>query len=469
MRHSLLLNLQPGVEIFLVILVFVVCAAAIFFLIRGIRKDRSRLIAEKYKINELDSAMFTQMLAHAYSRADENTHFAVMLIRVNDENNLRLSIGERQMKRVMSTVRERLIRAVPHGSKLCSYESDQYTVFIPEELDSVAMTDIATIAINELIKPVALISRAKINISVNVGIAANNEFSPDSAELLQNVQIALANAAKEGKNKFSIYSRELAEQQTDEYKQYLEIKKAVDEKQFVLFYQPVYDLQTGRPVAYESLVRWQHPELGVLTPDKFLPIMEQSGDVNKLGVWAFEEMLKDFTRCERENAQGNDVIFSFNLSPKQMMYPHLAEEMRKVHKKYHIPADRICLEIVEFSIFDKMPEVTSNLLKLTQMGFKIAIDDFGLELSSLKTLEDISFDWIKLDRKFIEQAQDDFLIGGVVGTLVAFADRKGCKIVAEGVEDEIIYNYVKGLKIHYGQGFYFGKPMPYEQLFLDKR
>ena len=96
------------------------------------------------------------------------------------------------------------------------------------------------------------------------------------------------------------------------------------------------------------------------------------------------------------------------------------------------------------------------------MGFKIAVDDFGLEMSSLKLLENINFDWIKLDKKFIEQAQDDFLIGGVVETLVGFSDRKNCKIVAEGVENDVIYNYVKDLKIHYGQGYYFGKPLPYD-------
>lgn len=464
MRYSLLqLNLQPGVEIFLVILFFILCAVAIFFLVRGIRKDRNRYIAEKYNINELDSAVFTQMLAHAYSIADEDTHFAVMLIRVNDEATLCASIGEKQMKRVMSTIKERLIRAIPHGSKLCLYDADQFIVFIPEDLDGLAMTNIATITIKEVIKPIALISRAKINITVNVGFAANNEFSTDAADLLQNVQIALANSAKEGVNLFSIYSRELAEQQTEEYKQYQEIRRAIAQKQFVLYYQPIYDLSEDRPVAYESLVRWQHPERGILTPDRFLPIMEQTGDVNWLGLWAFEEMLKDFTRYEREHgAQARAAIFSFNLSPKQLMYPHLAEEIRKIYKKYRVPAANICLEIVEFSMFDKVPEVSSNILKLTQMGFKIAVDDFGLEMSSLKLLENINFDWIKLDKKFIEQAQDDFLIGGVVETLVGFSDRKNCKIVAEGVENDVIYNYVKELKIHYGQGYYFGKPLPYD-------
>ncbi len=466
MRYSLLdLNLQPGVEIFLVILFFIVCVAGIFFLIRGIRKDRNRLLAEKYRIKELDSAVFTQMLTHAYSVADEDTHFGVMLIRINDAENLKTSIGERQMKRVVETVKERLVRVIPHGSKICLYGDDEYMVFIPEELDGLAMTDIATMTIKELTKPVSLISRAKINISVNVGFAVNNQFSSDAVDMLQNVRIALVNSAKEGVNLFSIYSRELAEQQTEEYKQYSEIRKAIAEKQFVLFYQPVAEISSGKVVAYETLVRWKHPELGILSPDKFLPIMEQTGEINWLGIWAFEQMLKDYTEAERNRRDGRNIIFSFNLSPKQLMYPHLAEEMRKVYKKYRVPAQNIMLEIVEFAIFDKVPEVASNILKLTQMGFKIAVDDFGLEMSSLKLLENISFDWIKLDKKFIEQSQDDFLIGGVIETLVGFAKRKNCSIVAEGVEDEITCNYVRGLGIGFGQGYYFGKPLSFEEYF----
>ncbi len=464
MSYSLLeLNLQPGVEIFLVILVTLLCAALVYFLIRGIKKDRNRFIAEKYNINELNSTLFNQMVAHAYSIADDDTQFSVLLLRVNDSQNMRTSLGERQFKRIMETVKERLIRVIPHGSKICDYDIDRIIVFIGEALDPVTISNIGTMAVNEVIKPISLISRAKTTITVNVAIASRNEFSKDASELMQNVEIALANATKAGVNMFSFYSNELAEQQTEEYRQYRMIKQAINEKQFVLYYQPIFDLNTNKPIAYETLVRWNHPELGILTPDKFLPIMEQTGDINWIGIWAFEEMLKDQSRHIKNHPEDADIIFSFNLSPKQLMYAHLAEELRKVYKNYRIPAANICMEIVEFSIFDKVPEVKENIEKFGQTGFKIAVDNFGLEMSSLKMLENISFDWIKLDRKFVEQAQDDFLIGGVVGTLVGFAKQKNCKLVAGGVEDDIILKYVKDLKIDYGQGYRFGKPLPYDE------
>lgn len=464
MFNSLLdLNLQPGVAIFLVILFVVLSGVAIFFLILGIKKDRNRLLAEKYKISRLDRHAFDEMIKHKYQIANDDTHFFAMLIAIIDAEALKTTIGERQFKHLIDTVKERLVRVIPHGSKICDYDDTRISVFTEEDVDNVGLTNIATMTIMELTKPITLVTRAKITLTIGIGIAGNNEFSPDAEMFAQNLEIALATARKDGVNKFAIYSESIAERQTDEYKQYQEIKTAIAQNQFTLFYQPIYDVKENKIFAYETLVRWNHPELGILTPVKFLPIMEQTGDVNWIGTWAFEQMLKAQTQHLRSHPQDTELIFSFNLSPKQLMYPHLAEEFRKVYKKFKIPAKNICLEIVEFALFDKVPEVSSNILKLSQMGFKIAIDDFGLEMSSLKMLEDRNFDWVKLDKRFMEQAQDDFLIGGVVDALVSFAQRKNFKVVAEGVEDEVIFDYIKGLKIDLGQGYYFGKPQPPEE------
>lgn len=464
MLTSLLsLNLSEGVYILLVVLFFVFCIAACVLLFFGIRRDRRRLIAEKYKIRELDRAGFEEMLKHKYDIATADTHFSVMLVQIDGMTDMKTSLGERQVKKITQMLRERIVRVIPHGSKICDYDEESLAVYIEEHMDNKGLTNIAMVTISECNKPVTLLTRAKLNINVNLGIASNNEFSADATALLQNIELAVITAKKGGLNKFVIYSEELAETQTEEYKQYQEIKTAIAEHQFTLFYQPIYDVNKNKPMAYESLVRWQHPTLGVLTPYKFLPIMEQTGDINWIGTWAFEQLLRTQTKHYREHPEDSELIFSFNLSPKQLMYPHLAEEFRKIYKKYKIPARNICMEIVEFAMFDKVPEVSSNILKLTQMGFRIAVDDFGLEMSSLKTLEDLQFDWVKLDRKFIEQAQDDFLIGGVVEALVGFAEKKNFAIVAEGVEDEVIQDYIKGLKIGYGQGYFYGKPQPPEE------
>jgi len=466
MFNSLLentLNLDTGVYILLVIFAFLLFVGISIFLVFRIRRDRNRLIAEKYKIKELDRFGFEELLRHKYEIANEDTHFSVFLIRIDGVEELKTSLGERQVKKIILTLRERIIRVIPHGSKICDFAEDELAIYIEENMDNLGLTNVALVTISECNKPIMLLTRTKIQMNINIGIAGNNEISRDATSLLQNLELALSNSAAAGLNKFEIYSEELAEQQTEQYKKYLEIKEAIKNQQFTLFFQPIVRLQDNKVIGYETLVRWQHPTLGTLTPDKFLPIMEQTGDINWIGTWAFEQMLRLQTKHYREHPAESDVIFALNLSPKQLMYPHLAEEFRKVYKRYHIPAKNIVLEIVEFSMYDKIAEVASNVLKLTQMGYQIAVDDFGLEMSSMKNLEELTFDWVKLDRKFIDKSQDDFLIGSMVETLVAFAERKNFKVVAEGIEDEVIYKYVKGLKIGYGQGYYYGKPLPPEE------
>ncbi|MDE7257123.1 MAG: EAL domain-containing protein, partial [Clostridia bacterium] len=350
------LNLNKGVYILLVVLFFVFCVVACVLLFFGIRRDRRRLLAEKYKIKELDRQGFEELLKHKYDVATDDTHFSVMLVQIDGMTDMKSSLGERQVKKITQPLRERIVRVIPHGSKICDYDEEKLAVYIEEHMDNIGLTNIAMVTISECNKPVTLLTRAKLNINVNLGIASNNEFSADAVSMLQNIELALVTARKGGLNKFVIYSEELAETQTEEYKHYQEIKTAIAEHQFTLFYQPIYDVNKNKPIAYESLVRWMHPTLGILTPFKFLPIMEQTGDINWIGSWAFEQLLRTQTKHYKEHPEDSELIFSLNLSPKQLMYPHLAEEFRKIYKRFKIPAKNICMEIVEFSMFDKVPE-----------------------------------------------------------------------------------------------------------------
>ncbi|MGN0806471.1 MAG: EAL domain-containing protein, partial [Candidatus Coproplasma sp.] len=287
MRNSLLaqLNLDPGVYYLIVGLFFVLCCVSVFFLILGIKRDRNRLIAEKYKIKEFDRLGFEDMLNHKYETAKPDTHFTVIIVQLNELAELKSTLGERQVKKIALTLRERIMTVIPKGSKVCDYDDIRLAIFIEEQMDNKGVSNIALSIITECNRPVVLLTRTKMTVNVNVGIASNNEFCPDGKTLLQNAELATLNSTKNGFNKYEIYSEKLAETQTEEYKQYQEIKLAIKGHQFTLYYQPIVNLSTGKVTAYESLVRWEHPTLGLLTPFKFLPIMEQTGDINWIGTW----------------------------------------------------------------------------------------------------------------------------------------------------------------------------------------
>ncbi|MFQ7034462.1 MAG: EAL domain-containing protein [Candidatus Borkfalkia sp.] len=450
-------ELKPGVAILLVVLFVLVAAAAMFFLYRGIRKDRNRYIADKLKIGELNKDSFDDLILRRFHSAGKNTHFSVFFIEINDAKNIRESFGEKQFAGAVNTLVERLYRILPKGSKVCLYEYDLLAVLVDEDLDKKALSDLASFCLLEGRKPVSLITRVRLELDLSIGVNSYNAFSANFNAFKQNLELALAVSKRNGLNKYTIYSSEISNSESEEYKYYQEIKSAIEANEFTLYYQPVYDLKNNVIFAYESLLRWNHKTLGVLAPGKFLNILEQSGDINWVGAWAFEQLLIAQQRYKQKNPDKN-VTFSMNLSPKQLMNPNLTDDFRRVLKKYKVPANEVCMEIVEFAMFDKMPEVHENIQKLVQCGFQIALDDFGLEMSSLKRLENLQVNWVKLDRSFIDEAKDDLLIGGVANSLVGYAEKNDFRIIAEGIEDDVTLDFIKELSIPYGQGYYFGKP-----------
>ncbi|MDE6850495.1 MAG: diguanylate cyclase, partial [Clostridia bacterium] len=182
------LNLNKGVYILLVVLFFVFCVLACVLLFFGIRRDRRRLLAEKYKIKELDRQGFEELLKHKYDVATDDTHFSVMLVQIDGMTDMKSSLGERQVKKITQTLRERIVRVIPHGSKICDYDEEKLAVYIEEHMDNIGLTNIAMVTISECDKPVTLLTRAKLNINVNLGIASNNEFSADAVSMLQNIE-----------------------------------------------------------------------------------------------------------------------------------------------------------------------------------------------------------------------------------------------------------------------------------------
>lgn len=464
MDNSILagLELKSGVAIFLLIIIAVIFAVAIFFLYRGIKRERHRFIAERLKINDMDKAGYNAMLEHRFRSAGKHTHFSVMYIELQDAKGMKQAFGEKQFKTIIDTLFERFYNVFPKGTKICALETDLLAVFIDEDLDKNALSSLAGFCLSEGCKPINLITKVKVEPDLNIGVNSYNSFNTTLEGFNQNLDYALAASKRSGLNRYVIYSAELMDKESDEYKYYQEIKSAIEANEFTLYYQPIYNLSDNKICAFESLLRWNHHTLGVLAPNKFLQIMEQSGDINWVGTWAFEQLVVLHANYAEKHPDSG-VVFTLNLSLKQLLNPDLCDELRRILKKHRATASDFCMEISESAMFDKRNVAVENIQKLHQCGFLIAIDDFGLEMSSLKMLENLNVDWVKLDRSFVDQSKEDFLLGGVVNTLVQFAEKKEFKIVAEGVEDEVVLDYIKDMSIPYGQGYFFGKPLPPEE------
>lgn len=459
--YSLLSTLNTGASIVLTILVPILVAGAGVFLFFRVRRERGRFISGNLKKGTLDKEGFDEFLKKRFASANKSTRFTVFYVEINDAKPLIESFGEKQYRNAVNTLEDRFYKFFPRGSRICSYEYDSIMVYTEEDMTKKDISDLAAFCLLEGHKSIGMLTRVKLELDINIGVCSYNAFSADFQTFKQNLELALATSKRNGLNRFIVYSSELMGTDTEEYKYYQEIKQAIEDEEFTLYYQPIYDLQQNKPIAYESLVRWNHKTLGVLSPAKFLPIMEQSGDINWVGTWAFEQMLLTYSRHKEKSNDG--IFFTMNLSPKQLMNPKLVEDLRHILKKYRVNANEVCLEIVEFAMFDKVPQVAENIERLTQSGFKMAIDDFGLETSSLKMLDNLQVQYVKLNKNFVDQSQDDFLIGGVVDALIGYAEKENISIVALGVEDDVTVDYLKERKIQCGQGYVLGKPLPPEE------
>ncbi|MBQ9486042.1 MAG: GGDEF domain-containing protein [Clostridia bacterium] len=449
-------GMQPGVALLLTIIFILVAFTAVFFLYRGVRRERNRYISEKLKVKAMNKSAFDEMLTRKFRVAKKSTHFAVMLIKVLGGRDLYKSLGEKQYAAMITELQERFYAILPKGVKICPYEEDTFAIFMEEDLDVKAVSDLASFCLMEGKKPIVLVTKVKIAVELNVGIAIFDYSQGLSAEkFFANAKHALMSAEKNGANKFCVHSPESEFEDDQTAKYFRDVKSAIQNDEFLLHYQPIQSISGGEIVAFESLLRWNHKENGMLKANVFLPVLNQSGDIYRVGLDTFAKLCIAVNKYKQTHPQSAADIFSTNVSTRQMLLGSFPEELYRTAKKHHAEPADFCIEVSDF----KTAAVVENIKKLKNYGFKVAVDGFNLSGSAntLSELQDIAPEWIKLPISFIKQCKDNFFARGMVDMLVRFSESDNVKIIATGLETEEEAEYAQELKINYGQGDYFGE------------
>ena len=459
-----ILAFDTPVNMLLVVIIVILSVLLIFFYRRSVQKAQTDII-ERDKNLELTSEKFEAMITRKLE-SDRKANFTIIQIEIQDLVNLKKSYGDMQYDNAIASLIKTLKNILGLQYKLFKYSEDTIIIYSKYNISGEHLIDIAKKVIIECQKTIVLAGALTIEVDVNLGIASFPGCGSSFNEIQQNLSIALLNAKRKGYNKYSIYDAQLGNKQTDEYKNYLEIKSAISNKEFTLFYQPIVDLNTMEAMGAEALLRWEHKIHGVLAPSSFLSIMEKSGDINWVGFWSLEQLIKQSQQWKIQYPD-KEILLNMNLSPKQLMNSELTEELRRIIKRYRINTGNFCMEIVQFAVFDKIKTVQDNIIKLSQMGFKIAVDNFGMEFSTLQALEQFKIDFIKLDRNFLKETSENEMSKNIAEMLIKYAAEKKIKIIAEGVENNEMLSYIKKLGINYGQGYFFAKPKKPKELIQD--
>lgn len=446
-------NLDPAILTLFVILALVISCGLAVLLFFGIRRERNRYIAEKLKTDSVGKAGFDEMLERRFRVAKKTTHFTVMLIRVLEAGELLRSLGEKQFRAVMNELQERFYAVLPKNTKISVYEEDLFAVYFDGDLDRKAVSDLAAYCLAEGGKPITLITKMKVTVKLNVG-AALFGFSKKLTEeqFFANVRHALMLADAKGANKYVIHSPEVDYADDENVKFYQDIRKAIENGEFSLSFQPIMSMDK-KLFAYESFLRWNHPEYGMMRANRFLPMLVQSGDIQRIGMDAFTQLCLTVNRFRSQHE--NPVIFSMNFSTRQMLLSAFADDLYRLLKRHHLTVNDVCIEVSDF----KTPEVLETLKKMRDRGFRVAVDGFNMEGSSdmLNELQILSPEWIKLPISFIKQCETNFFAKGIVEMLERFAKETGIKLIATCVETEEEATYAESIGIAYGQGKYFGE------------
>jgi EAL domain-containing protein (putative c-di-GMP-specific phosphodiesterase class I) len=235
-----------------------------------------------------------------------------------------------------------------------------------------------------------------------------------------------------------------------------DLRHALERNEFEVAYQPIVDLSTGGICEFEALIRWRHPQHGLITPDEFVSVAEETGLIITIGQWVLEQSCKQIAKWQKNLSMQLSV--SVNLSAKQLMHPSLTKQVRQALKKTGLDPKQLKLEVTESTVMEHSEMALNVLNELDELGISLSTDDFGTGYSSLSYLQRFPFDRLKIDRSFIDKMDDDSKSGAIVKTILMLGENLGIEVVAEGVETQSQLEHLKRLGCRYGQGYLFSRP-----------
>lgn len=454
------LAINDSGALILTIAIVIISVFVILLLINSVLKANRKTKEERLNRVEgmIDKSALLTDISYYISKYQRDGAFALMMVSIENMDDFLEAFGRKEANKLITTIAERLKKTLPVYALTSRFAYDRFVIYLKHEDSNASIRNISQDIIDALKKPVHLFGENTYELLTSVAATIYPIHSTKIKGLLENLEMAIYVAKKQGYNNYVVYNENIGEQETENLKYYQEIKNAIARKEFTLFYQPMLDLENNSVYGFESLLRWQHPEFGLLPPAKFINIMEQTGDIFWIGLWGFEELIKYYAEV-RKTFPYEEFCASINVSPRQIYDPKFIEGIAKLAKKYRIDTTKFVFEFAEFTIFEKQEAIKNHIAQIKSFGFKVAIDGMGLDTNILAKLDQAPIDIIKINREFLKNYEEDQAMRNVVQMLVDFGKKFGKRIVIEGVENQEAANIAQSLGIKLAQGYHFSPPV----------
>lgn len=425
-------------------------------------EQRIRYLARIDSLTKVPNRMqFQHLLQRAIARAKRSKRaLCLFYIDVDRFKEINDTFGHLAGDTTLETVAERLKAALPEETVVGRLAGDEFAVIVDRiEAGSETIPQLDRLArklLDRLADPF-YVQGHEVFMTASMGIASYPDDAPNVIDLIRNADAALYHAKKAGGNIFSYYSPEMNEAAVERLMTKSKLKRAFERDELLVHYQPKYNIETGKVVGAEALVRWELPERGIILPSDFIPIAEETNLIVEIGEWVLERVCEDFRYWQRSVASPGRV--SVNLSLKQLRQPNFINRISRILRTCGVSPTCLELEITETTLMENPARTIKLLDELYALGLHLAIDDFGTGYSSLSALQQFPISTLKIDKSFVRDVAVNPDDATIVGTIIHMGRSLKMDVVAEGVESEQQLNFLQSLRCTYVQGLLFGDPM----------
>ena len=412
-------------------------------------------------------ALFMEYLIMAIKRGKRRKiySFAVIYLDIDRFKLINDSLGHNIGDKLLVEFANRMQDMLRDIDTLARFGGDEFVILL-EDIEDENYAALIAERLQKSLKSPFEIKGNDIYAPASFGIVLNTKIYDDPEIIIRNADAAMYHAKEKGRSQFKIFDKTLHEKALNLLQIETDLRKAIENKEFDLYYQPIVSLDNISILGFEALIRWNHPTRGLVYPDSFIPVAEETGLIIPIGRWVLKKACRDLRRWDEQVESKLPLFMSVNISSKQFLRPSLIDDIKAILDETGLSPDKLKLEITETALMEDVHETIPLIQRLKDLGVQIVIDDFGTGYSSMSYLQQLPIDTLKVDQSFISRIENssDDENKNIVETIVSLALKLGLKVVAEGVETDKQHSVLSQMNCQMAQGYLFSRPLKKEKM-----